>query len=197
VKDIAQVLLDVSCSTHFQSASQISYTNASSAHRWLYEQVGILHRDLSLNNIMYRILKEEDAGVTVEKVYGMLTDYDLSSWTASLTPDYTKTSQQRTGTPPFMAHGLLKGTDKLHLYRHDVESIFHIMLILATQYEIQAPKEGKGGGVRARQGLKELPYKRGSTSRHTKLSPISSRHFFWAPIVSIYLHPSRTSAVGC
>jgi len=102
---------------------------------------------------MYRITeKENDDGVIEKKVCGVLTDYDLSSWTASLTPDYTKTSQQRTGTPPFMAHGLLDGTDKLHLYRHDVESIFYIMLILATHYEIQAPKKGKGGGVRMRKG---------------------------------------------
>jgi len=99
---------------------------------------------------MYRIIEG--------KVHGVLTDYDLASWTASLTRDYTKTSQQRTGTPPFMAHGLLDGTDALHLYRHDVESIFYIMLILATHYEIQAPKKGEDGGVRMRQGLKELPY---------------------------------------
>ena len=99
---------------------------------------------------MYRVIKG--------KVYGVLTDYDLSSWTASLTPDYTKTSRQRTGTPPFMASGLLDGTDAVHLYRHDVESLFYIMLILATHYDIQAPKKGKGGGIRTREGLKALPY---------------------------------------
>ena len=152
-RDIAQVLLDVLCSTHSSFASWLSYTHAGSVHRWLYEQVGILHRDLSLNNIMYRRVKEEnDDGAIEEKVCGVLTDYDLSSWTASLTPDYTKTSQQRTGTPPFMVHGLLKGTDNPHLYRHDVESIFYIMLILATHYEIQAPEKGKDGGVRMRKG---------------------------------------------
>ena len=51
-----------------------------------------------------------------------------------------------------MAHGLLDGTDTLHLYRHDAESIFYIMLILATHYEIQTPKRGKAGGVRMRKG---------------------------------------------
>ena len=149
-KDIAQVLLDVACSTYFPFAYWLQRTHAELVHRWLFEDAGILHRDLSLNNIMYRIVNE--------KVYGVLTDYDLSSWTASLTSGYTKTSQQRTGTPPFMASGLLDGTDAVHLYRHDVESLFYIMLILATQNEIQAPKKGKGGGVRAREGLKTLPY---------------------------------------
>ena len=109
---------------------------------------------------MCRIIKEKNkAGVRkIKEVYGVLTDYDLSSWTASLTSDYTKTSQQRTGTPPFMAHGLLGGSDTLHLYRHDVESLFYIILILATHYEIEASGKGKVGGVQVRQGLKELPY---------------------------------------
>ena len=56
---------------------------------------------------MFRIIKG--------RVYGVLTDYDLASWADRLTNDYTKTSQQRTGTPPFMAHGLLDGSDLLHL----------------------------------------------------------------------------------
>ena len=90
------------------------------------------------------------------KIYGVLTDYDLASWATSLTEDYAPTSQQRTGTPPFMAIGMLKGTDALHLYRHDVESLFYIMAILATHYEIEAPRKGRGGGVRMRGG--ELPF---------------------------------------
>ena len=136
------------------------HAHASSVHRWLHDHVGILHRDLSLNNIMCRIIKEKNkAGVReIKEVYGVLTDYDLSSWTASLTSDYTKTSQQRTGTPPFMARGLLNGTEALHLYRHDVESLFYIILILATHYEIEVPGEGKDGGVQMRQGVKVLPY---------------------------------------
>jgi len=92
------------------------------------------------------------------KVYGVLTDYDLASWATSLTDDYAPTSQQRTGTPPFMAIGILKGTDALHLYRHDVESLFYIMVILATHYEIEGPKKDGGGGVRMRGG--KLPFER-------------------------------------
>ena len=135
----------------FSFASWQSHANVGLVHRWLYEKVGILHRDLSINNIMYRRIDG--------KVYGVLTDFDLSSWTASLTSDYTSTSQQRTGTPPYMAHGLLKGTDSLHLYRHDVESLFYIMLILAAHHEIHVPQsEMEKGGVRMRRGLEVLPY---------------------------------------
>ena len=122
-------------------------------------RAGILHRDLSLSNIMYRIVREQNsAGVVEEKVCGVLTDFDLASWTEDLGEDYSKTSQQRTGTPPFMAYGLLRGSDALHLYRHDLESLFYIMLILAAHYEIRLPTEEEEGGLRMRQGLKELPY---------------------------------------
>lgn len=135
----------------FSLASKLPETYAALVHRWLYEVVGILHRDLSPNNVMYR--RTEDG-----KVYGVLTDFDLSSWTVRLAQDYTKTSQQRTGTPPFMAYGLLEGIDASHLYRHDVESILYIMLILATRYEIQASKEGERERMRVRQELQTLPF---------------------------------------
>ena len=150
VKDIAQVLVDVACGTWFSLISRLPYAHVDSVHRWLYDVAGILHRDLSMNNIMYRIIEG--------KVHGVLTDYDLSSWTESLNSDYTKTSQQRTGTPPFMAHGLLDGTEALHLYRHDVESLFYIMLILATHYDIHTPAKEKDRGVRIRSG--KLPFER-------------------------------------
>ena len=85
------------------------------------------------------------------KVHGVLADYDLASWRSALTLDRTKTSHQRTGTPPFMAYGLLDGSDPIHLYRHDVESLFYTMLILATHYEIRAPGE-EDGGIRVLEG---------------------------------------------
>ena len=91
------------------------------------------------------------------KVYGVLTDYDLSSWTNSLNPDYTKTSQQRTGTPPYMAQELLKGTSPLHLYRHDVESLFYIMLLTSARHTIGIPEEEEKPRMFMR-GLKRLPY---------------------------------------
>ena len=89
---------------------------------------------------MCRIIKKLGAR---EEVYGVLTDYDLSSWAASLKNDYTKTSQQRTGTPPFMAHELLKGTSDIHLYRHDVESLFYIMLLTCARHQFDLSKEAR------------------------------------------------------
>ena len=76
------------------------------------------------------------------KIYGVLMDFDLSSWTEALKNDYTMTSQQRTGTPPYMAHEILLGKNCTHLYRHDLESLFFVMLLTATRHSIGIP-EGK------------------------------------------------------
>ena len=76
------------------------------------------------------------------KVYGVLMDSDLSSWKKDLEGDYTITSQQRTGIPPYMAQELLKGTSRTHMYRHDLESLFHAMLLTTTRHSIGIP-EGK------------------------------------------------------
>jgi len=104
---------------------------------------------------MYRF--DKGAKGKPKEVYGVLTDYDLSSWMDSLNPDYTKTSQQRTGTPPFMAQELLRGLSPLHLYRHDVESLFYIMLLVSARYSIGIPKQRKQLRVIMR-GTTELPY---------------------------------------
>ena len=186
VKNAAQVLLDAACGTYFGFVYRSRHgTDIGPVHRWLYDRVGILHRDLSPNNIVYRIIKS--------KVYGVLTDYDLTSWTSLLTSDYTKTSQQRTGTPPFMAFGLLDGTDALHLYRHDVESLFHVMLIMATHHEIQPRRKGEAGGVRMRESSLS---RSGSISHRTRTLRPSRRLSFWTWSISTCLRPSRTFVVG-
>jgi hypothetical protein len=57
-----------------------------------------------------------------------------------------------------MAHGLLNGADSLHLYRHDVESLFYIVLLISTRYEVRAPEGEEDGGLQTRQGIEELPF---------------------------------------
>ena len=83
---------------------------------------------------MCRWIEETDAEGNPEKrVCGVLTDYDLSSWTEHLKTDNTRTSQHRTGTPPYMAFELLDGTNPTHLYRHDIESLFYVMLVMCCR----------------------------------------------------------------
>ena len=124
-------------------ASRLPSTYPPSVHRWLFDCPGILHRDLSPNNIMCRLIKEINAqGKSEQQVYGVLTDYDLSSWEKDLNDDYTRTSQQRTGTPPYMAQELLQGLSTIHLYRHDLESLFYIMLLMGARHTIAPAKGG-------------------------------------------------------
>ena len=106
---------------------------------------------------MYRVTEEEEGGITERKVYGVLTDYDLSSWTETLNHGYTRTSQQRTGTPPFMAHELLKGTSSFHLYRHDIESLFYVMLLTSARHTIPDGVEEPRVVMRRSRGL---PYQK-------------------------------------
>jgi len=141
-------------------SSRLPFAYPVLVHHWLYDEPGILHRDLSFNNIMHRLIEWKNAqGEREQKVYGVLTDYDLSSWTESMNPDYTKTSQQRTGTPPYMAQELLQGTSPLHLYRHDVESLFHIMLLMSARHTIGTPEGEEKPRVLMR-GSTGLPYQK-------------------------------------
>ncbi len=88
--------------------------------------------DISMNNIMYRL--DDD-----HNVCGVLNDMDLSSDLNDL-EDLKATSLRRTGTPPFMAIDLLRkhSVQPDHTYRHDLESLFYVMLILFARYEFIA-----------------------------------------------------------
>jgi len=85
----------------------------------------------------------------------VLTDYDLSSWKKDINDDYTRTSQQRTGTPPYMAHELLLGTSTTHLYRHDLESLFYIMLLMGARHTIAPAKGGPDTKGKSRVVMRE------------------------------------------
>ena len=107
---------------------------------------------------MCRLLEEKNAEGEVElKAHGVLTDYDLSSWTRDLKSDHTKTSQQRTGTPPYIVHDLLTVMSPLHLYRHDIGSRFNVMLLMGARHTIGIPKgEKKPRGIMRESRV--LPY---------------------------------------
>ena len=94
------------------------------------------------------------------KVYGVLTDYDLSSWKKDLEGNYIQTSQQRTGTPPYMAQELLKGTGDIPRYRHDVESLFWIMLLMCGRHTIGEREAGKEAQMQVIMREGKLPYQR-------------------------------------
>ncbi|KAK0236725.1 hypothetical protein EDD85DRAFT_885245 [Armillaria nabsnona] len=99
-------------------------------HKWLYDHPRIIHRDISPGNIMWRR--------TIDgHIRGVLNDFDLSSLRDVPGPS----SFQRTGTLPYMAYELLinkNGQPPKHLYRHDVESVFYVILLLCCRYKALA-----------------------------------------------------------
>ena len=105
-----------------------------SGYRWLHETPRILHRDISYNNLMYRIVGNE--------IRGVLNDFDLSYQMTDESPSPNNpTSHQRTGTLPFMAVDLLGDEPPLQGYRHDLESFFWVILLHISQH--QATEVGK------------------------------------------------------
>ena len=95
--------------------------DAIKAHRSLLCDGGILHRDISENNIIITDPEQTDG------FEGMLIDLDL----AKLLPSKRSGAWHKTGTMEFMAIQVLQGAD--HTYRHDLESFFYVLLWMCTR----------------------------------------------------------------
>lgn len=98
--------------------------DAIKAHRSLYQDGGILHRDIAATNI---IIPPPTASEGSPK--GMLIDLD-AAWDISRGP----TPQgSMVGTSPFMAIGALEAyvLNNPRTYRHDLESFFYVFIFLA------------------------------------------------------------------
>ncbi|KAJ3972098.1 hypothetical protein EV361DRAFT_168468, partial [Lentinula raphanica] len=107
-----------------EECAQVFY-DVLQCHHWVWEYPKILHRDISQGNIMVRVKNG--------RKYGVLNDWDLASWVDDL--EKGATSQYRTGTRPSMAHEQQAPDWKgPHRYRHDVESLFYVMMLFAFLY---------------------------------------------------------------
>ncbi|KAJ7221637.1 hypothetical protein GGX14DRAFT_670581 [Mycena pura] len=126
--------------TNLTTADELAsaFRDIFEAYRWLCEDVKIMHRDISINNLMVRY---QDG-----RHYGVLNDFDLA---IEVKKDLLPTSKQRTGADPFMACDLLdvqlqiEGNPPPHLYRYDLESLLYVLVFLTTHYnngkEIENP----------------------------------------------------------
>ncbi|KAJ3715249.1 hypothetical protein DFJ43DRAFT_1102663 [Lentinula guzmanii] len=113
------------CAQVFYDIVQCEFSIYIKRHHWVWKYPKILHRDISQGNIMVR----EKNG----KKYGVLNDWDLAIWLDDKRDG--PTSQFRTGTKPYMAHEQHSSKWKgPHRYRHDLESIFYVMLLLVCLY---------------------------------------------------------------
>ncbi|RXW21540.1 hypothetical protein EST38_g4306 [Candolleomyces aberdarensis] len=101
-------------------------------HHQAWEVGKTMHRDLSENNLM--LYWDEDGTVK-----GVLNDWDMASFTDE-ERDATTAAHHRTGTPPFMAMDLLdpdkQNATPRHAFRHELESLFYILLWAALHYDI-------------------------------------------------------------
>lgn len=100
-------------------------------YRWLYEGPKIMHRDVSISNLMFHRLHG--------KLYGVLNGFDLAAFHDGSVPS---TSKQRTGTKPYMASDLLTHPPPKHYYRHDLESFLYVLAFLTC--DIYAPESTLG-----------------------------------------------------
>ncbi|KAF8451443.1 hypothetical protein BGX38DRAFT_1045655, partial [Terfezia claveryi] len=106
------------------------------AHASLFFQGGILHRDVSINNIIAipsPLATVPSTPPTIDgqflytpgtDLYGCIIDLDYA---IVVTEQNTLGIPERTGTYPFIAIDILRGT-ATHRYRHDLESFLYVLL---------------------------------------------------------------------
>ncbi|KAG6917064.1 hypothetical protein DXG01_004036 [Tephrocybe rancida] len=98
-------------------------------HYHAYSSGRVLHRDLSENNLMFK------TAVNGTKK-GILNDWDMASFVDENDDIQLSTATHRTGTVPFMAMDLLvNNSPPPHLYRHDLESFFYILVWSAVHHD--------------------------------------------------------------
>ncbi|KAF8747711.1 hypothetical protein RHS01_11298 [Rhizoctonia solani] len=93
----------------------------------LYTRARILHRDVSVNNLMVNKVKPSE---------GVLIDLDLGHEIPDDGKQCGPTSSHRTGTLPFMALDLLHDESEYpHYHRHDLESFVYVFLWIVGKYD--------------------------------------------------------------
>ncbi|KAJ7086597.1 hypothetical protein C8R43DRAFT_311051 [Mycena crocata] len=124
IQEVLQPIVELTTPTTVVKA----FRDIFNAYRWLYEQLKIMYRDVSLANLMFRIGKEGT-------VLGVLNDFDLAVYVEA--SGLQSTSRHRMGTRPFMARDLLQpATDTpQYVYRYDLESIYYCILLLTSSYD--------------------------------------------------------------
>ncbi|KAF8416442.1 hypothetical protein EV426DRAFT_626679 [Tirmania nivea] len=108
-----------------------AFRDAIRCHRSLVEDGGILHRDVSPNNIM--IQKHSLALQCSDSPKGFLIDLDLAKQFNTIAKDDTPPSEprRRTGTMMFMAIEVLEGSAR-QTWRHDLESFLYVLIWLCV-----------------------------------------------------------------
>ncbi|KAL4257019.1 Protein kinase domain-containing protein [Pleurotus pulmonarius] len=102
---------------------QMAFIDIVECHRAVTRYGKVLHRDISENNLLW---------TNDDRVVGVLNDWDLSTPVDAV----GNSTNHRTGTGPFMAYDLLGAQPPVHLYRHDLESLFYVLIWAAVHYNL-------------------------------------------------------------
>ncbi|PPQ97335.1 hypothetical protein CVT26_006569 [Gymnopilus dilepis] len=130
-------------------------------HYHAYTTGRVLHRDISENNLMVSILSNVKAptneerkntspisgstqagsSTVVPRKVGILNDFDMAAKVDNNGQVLVSSASHRTGTLPFMAVDLLKpSTPVIHVYRHDLESFFYVLVWASVHYDLEHGK---------------------------------------------------------
>ncbi|KAI0636326.1 hypothetical protein C8Q77DRAFT_1156006 [Trametes polyzona] len=144
--------------TQFTSTRELveAIRDAIIGHRLAWEKAGVLHRDVSLGNIL---IVDEQVHPNA-KFIGFLHDFDYSSSTAdqhhnrpedrTSSPnaisdgEVEKNKKERTGTYYFMAVELISGETIIHDVHHDLESFYWILLWVLLRHA-ECSRNGDSG----------------------------------------------------
>ncbi|TBU54133.1 hypothetical protein BD310DRAFT_828649 [Dichomitus squalens] len=97
--------------------------DALSAHRDAWEKAGVLHRDVSYNNILIYVTKN-DEGKDIH--VGLLVDWDLSKYKEYMVPGFGPRQPDRTGTWYFRSAVSQRYPRKPYAVSDDIESFVHV-----------------------------------------------------------------------
>lgn len=113
----------------YESIPEVLYAlrDAVKAHRSLYQDGRILHRDINPSNIIIPSYSSTRDGSDAAR--GVLIDFDMAKENSE-----PHQPHQAVGTYIFQAIGVLQAylPDNPHTYRHDLESFFYTFLFLAV-----------------------------------------------------------------
>lgn len=120
----------------FQSVPELlcAFRDAIKAHRSLFLDGKILHRDVSENNIIITDPKDNQG------FSGTLIDMDLAVNVDDIGYNERSGAQRMTGTLKYMAIEIVElafrddRRDLEHTYRHDLESFFYVLLDICINY---------------------------------------------------------------
>ncbi|KAK7028549.1 other 1 protein kinase [Favolaschia claudopus] len=111
--------------TELTTAAELgeAFSGFFKCYRWLVERARIMHRDISLSNLMYRTLDG--------KVHGVLDGFTLAVFM-----DGQSSSFPPQNAPPFRAIDFFQSVPPAgYLYRYDLESMFYALLLVSSSYQ--------------------------------------------------------------